>query len=215
MIDLSIIFGTYNRLAHLKGCIESARRSAVGVHYEFVICDGGSTDGSLEYLRAQPGVVLIEHGELRGPVAAYNDCFYRARGRYVAHLNDDLTVNGSLLADSVKAMDEQPDIGQLVFRYGAAKYHTRGKYLYAAFGMTRHELGEQAGWFNGYHYFCGDLHLSMSIHQQGFRVEFAPGEVTHHAAPNALRGGGQGWHSDIHVKRDWALYDEHWRHIDG
>ena len=61
---VSIVTGTYNRIDSLKRMVKSVRSSVgLGIPYELVIVEGGSTDGSLEWLRKQPDVVLIEQGK--------------------------------------------------------------------------------------------------------------------------------------------------------
>ena len=74
-IDVSIVSGTFNRLPYLKRMIESGRKAMrpaghvhafEGVTWEFVIVDGGSTDGTLDWLRSQADVRVIEHGRLLG-----------------------------------------------------------------------------------------------------------------------------------------------------
>lgn len=61
-IDLSIVFGTYNRLQYLRDTVAFARASAAPLSVEFVVADGGSTDGTVQWLKAQSDVVYIEHG---------------------------------------------------------------------------------------------------------------------------------------------------------
>src|SRR4051812_22400510 len=88
---LSLVSGTYNRLAPLRQMVESARRYLHrGLAYEIVIVDGGSTDGTQTWCRAQPDVRLIEHGALKGAIAAFCDGAFAARGKYVLLANDDV-----------------------------------------------------------------------------------------------------------------------------
>ena len=56
MIQLSIVLGTYNRFAHLKECVESVRKYVTRT-YEIVIADGGSTDGSREWMVDQEDII--------------------------------------------------------------------------------------------------------------------------------------------------------------
>ena len=93
-MQVSIVSGTYNRLPLLQLMVKSARQSAGDLTHEIIIVDGGSTDGTREWCKSQDDIVLIEHGELRGAIKAYNDGYARARGEYVVTGNDDITFDG-------------------------------------------------------------------------------------------------------------------------
>src|SRR3972149_10954457 len=102
MIDLSVLFPTANRLFYLKRCIESARAHIGDLSYEFVIVDGGSTDGTAEYLMEQPDIKLIQHGALLGANKAFRDCFLASSGEYVCQLSDDVEIIDGCLSASVE-----------------------------------------------------------------------------------------------------------------
>ena len=196
---LSIVFGTFNRLARLRACIDSVRESARGVPLEFCITDGGSTDGTLDYLRTMPDVRLIEHGTLRGPVAAYNDAFKAASGDVVAYLNDDLICNADILKAAHDALTDDERIGLLSFPYQNRPGEglkvpyltiTSGRYMFASFGALRRAVGKRAGWFSQhYWHYCGDSHLAMRIRDAGLDIlPFHGYSVTHYCDDNAIRG---------------------------
>ena len=52
-MDLSIVFGTYNRRAHLERCLRSIRASLANsvVTYEGIVTDGGSTDVTIDFIQ--------------------------------------------------------------------------------------------------------------------------------------------------------------------
>ena len=88
---LSIVSGTYNRQPYLEAMMKSCVASMPpGIEYEFCICDGGSTDGTLDVLRGRRDVKLLEHGELRGAIKAFNDAAAMATGDYLLIANDDI-----------------------------------------------------------------------------------------------------------------------------
>ena len=92
-MDVSVVSGTFNRLPYLKKMVRSVRDSCAaveGFRHELVLVDGGSTDGTLEWLRGQPDVRLVEHGDLKGAVKAFNDGAHAARGQYIIMANDDI-----------------------------------------------------------------------------------------------------------------------------
>jgi len=205
--DLSIVFGTYNRVAMLRDCLASIRNSTGAYSYEIIVVDGGSTDGSLEFLREQPDVYLIEHGELRGCVAAYNEGFSHATGRYVAYVNDDLTLAAGTLEAACSIMDTSSTVGIVSIPYrnpGGKPTHptttVNGKRLpFASFGVLRRELGEQAGWFDGFSHFYGDCYLSVSIQRVGYCFAWLNQYwfiAEHRNADNALRGNKR-WTADV------------------
>jgi len=232
-LDLSVVLGTYNRLSWLTLCLESIRESVRDLRYEIIIVDGGSTDGTLEFLQKQSDVILIRHTSLLGPGKAYNDGFAKAQGRYVAHLNDDLTLRDDALWMACHVLDEDSGIGQVVIPHwnpgspGPAVAtcligQPQRRWIMACFGVTRRELGEAAGWFDGFYHFCGDNHLSMSVWARGYKVVPLQGRwVVHGRAPNALRGTlEEKWKVAPEFRHrakadDWAHLRELWGNWDG
>jgi len=138
---------------------------------KIIIADGGSTDGSVEWLKKQD-IILIENSI--GVVESFNKCFNLASG-FVINLNDDCIVHGDIFN-----LDQfQPEVGQIAlpfsdkiltrdYRYIQLGFHF---YLYANFGITRKELGDKVGWWGQYRTYAGDAELSMQIQRLGYRVE--------------------------------------------
>ncbi len=56
---VSIVLGTYNRKAFLQEAIQSIRQNGITLPYEIIVVDGGSTDGSTEWLIDQSEIITI------------------------------------------------------------------------------------------------------------------------------------------------------------
>ena len=56
---VSVVLGSYNRVDLLRLAIESVRVSLEGIAGEIIVIDGGSTDGSTEWLLSQPDIITI------------------------------------------------------------------------------------------------------------------------------------------------------------
>jgi GT2 family glycosyltransferase len=110
---ISLCIPTYNRLADLKRCLNSVFNGFENYPYEIVIADGGSTDGTLEYLHDldNDNIVLIEQGKLTGIVKAVNACFKKAKGEYILNGNDDTVLFPKVLIKACKLMDKEEQIG--------------------------------------------------------------------------------------------------------
>jgi glycosyltransferase involved in cell wall biosynthesis len=60
--QVSIVLGTYNRLSFLKATIASVRASQIDIPYEIIVVDGGSQDGTLDWLTEQRDIVsIVQH----------------------------------------------------------------------------------------------------------------------------------------------------------
>jgi len=196
--DLSIIFGTYNRLNALRDTLEFARRSAYPLSVEFIIADGGSTDGSIEFLRNEPDVILIEQGGLFGACQAMNECAKLARADFVCNLNDDALCMDDCLSKACEYLRNHPDVGQVALAFrdvdkvNRDKRYRTGMILdryYANFGIIRKWLGDYVGWFGqGYLTYQCDQELSFQVWNQGYEVVFLGGcRVNHLRIQDKLR----------------------------
>lgn len=207
-MKLSVIVPTLNRFNALKRCIESIRKYAPTVEYEIIVIDGGSTDGTKEWLFFQPDLIVLQHGQRMGCVKAFNDGFRISRGEYCAQLSDDVKLRDNCLDAACKMLDNDEMLGQVVIHHcqggrmqGPLFKTDHGKYLFAAFGMTRRELGEKVGWWGDYYHQQGDVELSLKIYDASFKIELLPDHyVFHYPGGSKLRS-----HND-----DMNLFYERW-----
>src|SRR5690242_2885254 len=64
-MKVSVVIPVLNEIVNLPGAIASVR--AAIVDREIITVDGGSTDGSLEWLRDQPGIIVLQSAQGKGP----------------------------------------------------------------------------------------------------------------------------------------------------
>jgi len=106
----SIVIVTHNQLGYTKMCLDSIR-FLTDEPYELIVVDNGSTDGTLEYLRACGDVKLIENTDNRGFPAAANQGILAGRGRQTLLLNNDVIVTTGWLRRMLVALRSDPSIG--------------------------------------------------------------------------------------------------------
>lgn len=199
---LSIVTGTVNRLAPLKRMIDSVRSQLPrGLSYEFIIVDGGSSDGTLQWCQEQSDIRLIKHGELRGAIRAFCDGAKAAQGDYVVLANDDVTFYRYGLLAAIRYLETIPTCGAVAFadnresllRGNGEDYRVLGMGAttpdgqktmvpYAQIGMFRRELGELAGWWGAddeimgqARVYGGDNYLSARLWEMGYSVDAVEG----------------------------------------
>ncbi|NTV84043.1 MAG: glycosyltransferase [Bacteroidales bacterium] len=99
MNKISIITPSFNQVSFLKETVKSIHSQKVDLEVEHIIVDGGSTDGSAEYLKL-PGNPFMWVSEAdRGQADAVNKGIRMATGEIIGWLNsDDLYLPGALQA---------------------------------------------------------------------------------------------------------------------
>jgi len=116
---VSIVTPSFNQAAFLEETIQSV----LGQDYEpieYIVIDGGSTDGSVDIIRRHEDRLAWWITEPdRGQAHALNKGFARAQGKYVGWLCSDDTLFPSAISRLVEALEEAADAA---LAYGNARY---------------------------------------------------------------------------------------------
>lgn len=137
--DLSIVLVCWNNKDYLEPCLRSLYDGDLQSHFDVVVVDNGSTDGSQEMLRKQfPEVDIIQNDHNVGLAKACNQGTIATQGHYILLLNNDTLVNGPSLDAMVQFMDETLDAGAV----GGRLINPDGSFQagYAKFSSLREEF---------------------------------------------------------------------------
>ena len=105
---VSIVTPSFNQARFIRETIESV----LGQDYpriEYIVMDGGSTDGTLDILRRYDGRLIWSSEWDRGQADAINKGFRRARGEILAWLNSDDTYLPGAVSAAVGHLVRHPD----------------------------------------------------------------------------------------------------------
>ena len=111
-VDCTIVVVNWNARDLLASCLRSVYAAVSGPHFEVIVVDNGSTDGSTAMVRDQfRQVQLIENQQNEGFAVANNQAIRASRGRYVLLLNSDTLVRQGALEAMVSFADRHPEVG--------------------------------------------------------------------------------------------------------
>jgi GT2 family glycosyltransferase len=112
MKSLSIIILNYNTKELLLNCLKSIDSVKDDLKFKTIVCDNGSTDGSLDAVRNDfPEVTIIENKDNIGYAAGNNRAKSVVSSEFVLFLNSDTEVSNGTLDFTVNYLKENEKVG--------------------------------------------------------------------------------------------------------
>ena len=111
MVKVSVVILNWNGCEMLRSFLPSVVSCSEGDGIEVCVADNGSTDESVEMLRAEfPSVRTILLDENRGFADGYNIALQQVEAEYVVLLNSDVEVTPHWLDPLITYLDEHPQV---------------------------------------------------------------------------------------------------------
>ena len=191
---VSIVTPSFNQASYLEETICSVLEQDYP-NIEYMIVDGGSTDGSAEIIEKYADKLAWWVSEAdKGQTDAINKGFGRAKGRILAWINSDDTYEPGAVSAAVKYLQEHPEVGMVyadcnfidedghvIGKFGAAQTdyrHLRQGYVHIPQQTMffRAELWHALGPLDPSFYFAMDYDLWVRIASRA-KIKYLPGQV--------------------------------------
>lgn len=230
---VSIVLGSYNRKTFLQEAIESIRCNGITVPYEIIVVDGGSTDGSKEWLIDQPDIItIVQHNRMasgnqlskrRSWGYFMNLSFKCAAGQYIVMISDDSLLVPGAVMNGVTHCETLRQNGRNI---GAVAFYwrnwpeqqeywvglTHGEKMFVNHGLYVRSALQQVAWIeeDRYQFYCADGDVCLKLWQQGYEVVDCPTSFVEHFSHTNLAIRTSNLESE---QMDRTVYQERWRGI--
>jgi len=188
---ISIVTGTLNRGPFLQGLIENTVES--NEKLELVLVDGGSTDGSIEYIKDEnhPRIKLIEVGQRSSYPHFMNLGIQNASHEIICQWNDDVLLTNDW-EEVFSEIDEEHDFYLFNWKYGTPNDIKKSEWLSGNdhsndwfltnekpdgeivmnYGLYKKKIFREIGMYNNqYRYYCADGDMADRAYSFGYKVK--------------------------------------------
>jgi len=196
---ISIVIGTYNRKKMLANCLSSIRNNRISIPYEIIVVDGGSSDGTLEWLIKQKDIItIIQHNReqvnnklvmKRSWGYFMNLGFKASEGDFICMLSDDCYIHKDAVIKGYEVITAETDVGGCVFPFRNSLvddvfmyYKTVDEKNIINYGIYKKEVIAEVGWANedDYKFYFSDIDLSLKIWKSGNKIIISRASLVEH-----------------------------------
>lgn len=134
--EVSIVVPVRNRVDLTRQCLATLAETTIGVDWELVVVDDGSTDETAAFLGTLGGDVrVVRHERSVGFGAACNSGAAVARGRTLLFLNNDTLPRAGWLAPLLAELERRPEVAVV----GSKLVYPDGRVQHAGVAIARHQ----------------------------------------------------------------------------
>lgn len=192
--DISVVMGSKNRKNLIKATINSIRNNGFNGNIEIIVVDGGSTDGTCDWLARQKDVFTI----IQPNYSVVNDKGIKVRAHswgefmnigfkathsdYICMVSDDLILAPGCLQKGYDEMKSRIGNGEKIgggafyFReYPRLDYYRVMKlcdYVNINHGFYYKPALESVGWLDeiNFNFYQGDVDITMRLNEEGWET---------------------------------------------
>lgn len=189
---ISVVTGTLNRREFLPRLIGNTVETSEKI--ELVLVDGGSTDGTLDYIKElnHSRIKLIEVGERSSYPHFMNLGIKESTHDIVCQWNDDVYLVNDW-EEIIDQIDEEYDVYLFNWKYGSYEdtmnqnwlngldsssgwclhnMSSQGGEVVMNYGLYRKKIFREIGMYNPeYRYYCADGDMSFRAYQFGYKIK--------------------------------------------
>lgn len=228
---ISVVIGSLNRRDYLELTLKTLEREleTISGEHEIFVVDGGSNDGTVEWLVQQKNIISIfqhNRGEWNGKKIQkkswgyfMNLGFKAATGKYVVMLSDDCLVVPGAIKNSISQFEEQSkneNLGAIAYywrnwpdmdKYWVGK--TLGGRIFVNHGIYLGQALKEVDFIDeaNYRFYCGDGDLCLKIWKAGYTVVDAKNSYIEHfmeSTPEIRK------ENNVTYNEDWKNYLDKW-----
>ncbi|MEM7130723.1 MAG: glycosyltransferase family 2 protein [Chloroflexota bacterium] len=201
---VSVIICSWNRKDDILETLPSIYQQNYK-NYEIIVVDNGSTDGTVDVLRAEhPTVRIVALEENLGPTGGRNAGIHVAKGEVLFFLDSDANLLADTLEKVVERIERDPKIGVIScnvinedpnektgwsfnFKKGREKEFCSFAFGEAGFA-TRAEIFVKAGLFWEFLFYGREgEELGVRVWDAGYKILYFPDAIVHHRASPKTR----------------------------
>ena len=193
--DLSVVMGSKNRKNLIKATINSIRNNGFSGDIEIIVVDGGSTDGTCDWLAKQndiftiiqPNYSIINEKGIKVREHSWGEFmnigFKEAHSDYICMVSDDLILGPGCLQKGYDMIRRKIYAGEKIgggaffFReYPRDDFYRIGlvfkDYINVNHGFLYKPALEDVGWLDekSYNFYYGDVDTAIRLNEKGWKT---------------------------------------------